>query len=189
MVKRFLNHKSKTIFSAAFILGVAFSASRFLGLIRDRLLARQFGAGDELDIYFAAFRLPDLVFSILVMGAISSALIPVFAEYFEKNKKQAWLLLNRVLNLIFIILVVVAGVLALLAPLVIALVAPGFSGAKKETTILLTRIMFLSPIILGISTILSGALQYFRRFFVYSLAPIMYNIGIIIGILFFVPVL
>ena len=67
MLKQFLNSKSKTIFSAAFILAVAALASRILGLIRDRLLAGQFGAGDELDIYYTAFRLPDLVFSILIM--------------------------------------------------------------------------------------------------------------------------
>ncbi len=187
MIKRILNSKSKTIFSAAFILGAASLASRLLGLVRDRLLAGKFGAGDELDIYYAAFRLPDLVFSILIMGAISSALIPVFAEYFEKNKSKAWDLLSRILNLGLVSLIIIAGILAVLAPLIINIVAPGFTGAKKEMTILLTRIMFLSPVILGISTILSGVLQYFRRFFVYSITPIIYNLGIIIGILFLVP--
>lgn len=187
MFKRFLNSKSKTIFSAAFILAAAALASRVLGLFRDRLLAGRFGAGDELDIYYAAFRLPDLVFSILIMGAISSAFIPIFAQYFHKNKKEAWQLVNGVLNLAFLSLIVVAGILAIFAPQIISLIAPGFSGAKREMTILLTRIMFLSPIILGISSILSGVLQYFQRFLVYSLAPIMYNVGIILGILIFVP--
>jgi len=187
MFKRFLRSKSKTIFSAAFVLAVAALASRVLGLIRDRLLAGRFGAGDELDIYYTAFRLPDLVFSILIMGAISSAFIPVFAQYFRKNRKEAWQLVSGVLNLAFIALVVIAGILAIFAPFIIFLIAPGFSGAKREMTILLTRIMFLSPIILGISSIFSGVLQYFRRFLIYSLAPIMYNIGIIVGILVFVP--
>lgn len=187
MIKTFLNTKSKTIFSAAFVLAIAALTSRALGLIRDRLLAGRFGAGDELDIYYAAFRLPDLVFSILIMGAVSSVFIPVFTEYFHKNKKQAWQLVNGVLNLAFLSLIVVAGILAVLAPQIISLIAPGFSGAKREMTILLTRIMFLSPIILGVSSIFSGVLQYFHRFLVYSLAPIMYNIGIILGILVFVP--
>ena len=187
MFKRFLNSKSKTIFSAAFILAAAALTSRILGLFRDRLLAGRFGAGDELDIYYAAFRLPDLVFSILIMGAISSAFIPIFAQSFRKNKKEAWQLVNGVLNLAFLSLIVVAGILAIFAPQIISLIAPGFSGAKREMTILLTRIMFLSPIVLGISSILSGVLQYFHRFLVYSLAPIMYNVGIILGILIFVP--
>ena len=187
MIRQILNSKSKTIFSAAFILAVAALTSRFLGLIRDRLLAGRFGAGDELDIYYTAFRLPDLVFSVLIMGAISSAFIPVFTEYFRKNKGKAWQLVSGVLNSAFVSLIVVAAVLAIFAPFIISLIAPGFSGAKREMTILLTRIMFLSPIILGISGILSGVLQYFQRFLVYSLAPIMYNIGIILGILIFVP--
>lgn len=187
MVKRFLNHKSKTIFSAAVVLGVAALGSRVLGLIRDRLLAGRFGAGDELDIYFAAFRLPDLIYSILIMGAISSAFIPVFTQYFQKNKKQAWYLTSGLFNLVGLILIILAGIFILLAPWLISLIAPGFSGAKREMTILLTQIMFLSPLLLGMSSILSGVLQYFHRFFIYSLAPIMYNIGIIFGILVFVP--
>lgn len=187
VIKHFLNSKSKTVFSAAFILALAALASRILGLFRDRLLAGRFGAGDELDIYYAAFRLPDLVFSILIMGAISSAFIPVFAQYFRKNKEGAWQLVSSTLNLAFLSLIIIAGILAIFAPLLVHLIAPGFSGPKREMTILLTRIMFLSPIILGISSILSGVLQYFQRFLVYSLAPIMYNIGIILGILIFVP--
>jgi putative peptidoglycan lipid II flippase len=187
MVKRILNHKSKTIFSAAVVLGVAALTSRVLGLIRDRLLAGRFGAGDELDIYFAAFRLPDLIYSILIMGAISSAFIPIFAQYFRKDKEQAWQLTSGLFNLIVLILIILAGVFIILAPWLVSFIAPGFSGVKREMTILLTRIMFLSPLLLGMSSILSGVLQYFHRFFIYSLAPVMYNIGIIIGILFFVP--
>ena len=189
MVRKFLNHKSKTIFSAAFVLAVAALTSRILGLIRDRLLAGRFGAGDELDIYYTAFRLPDLVFSILIMGAISSAFIPVLTEYFHKKKKEAWQLVSGVLNLAILALIIIIGILIVFAPALISLIAPGFSGSKREMTILLTRIMFLSPMLLGISSIFSGILQYFKRFFIYSLAPIIYNIGIIIGILFFVPAL
>ena len=189
MIRRLLNSKSKTIFSAAFILAVAALASRILGLVRDRLLAGRFGAGDELDIYYAAFRLPDLVFSILIMGAISSAFIPVFAQYFHKNKKEAWRLANGVLNLAFLFLLAAVAILVIFTPWLMRFIAPGFSGAKREMTILLTRIMFLSPLLLGLSNILSGILQYFKRFLVYSLAPIMYNIGIILGILIFVPTL
>lgn len=184
---KFLNRSSKTIFSAASILAIAALTSRVLGLIRDRLLAGYFGAGDELDIYYTAFRLPDLVFSVLIMGAISSAFIPIFAEYFNKNEKRAWHLVSGVLNLALLSLVIAAGILAIFAPLVISMIAPGFSGAKREMTILLTRIMFISPVILGVSNIFSGVLQYFHRFLIYSLAPLMYNLGIILGILIFVP--
>ena len=187
MVKGLLNHKSKTVFSAAFILAVTALISRLLGLFRDRLLAGKFGAGNELDVYFASFRLPDLIYSILIMGAISSAFIPIFAKYFKKDEKEAWQLTGGLFNWALLILMVISVIFIFFAPWVVSLIAPGFSGEKKELTITLTRIMFLSPLFLGMSAILSGVLQYFRRFFVYSLAPIIYNLGIIFGILFFVP--
>jgi len=187
MVKRFLNHSSKTVVSAAFILAVAALFSRLLGLFRDRLLAGRFGAGDELDIYFAAFRLPDLIYNILIIGAISSTFIPVFAQYFKKDDKEAWSLTGGLFNLVSLVLIVSGVILIFLAPLLISIIAPGFAGAKKEMTVLLTRIMFLSPLFLGLSSIFTSVLQYFHRFFVSSLAPIMYNLGIIFGILFFVP--
>jgi len=187
MVEKLLNHKSKTVFSAAFILAITALLSRVLGLIRDRLLAGKFGAGNELDIYFTAFRLPDLVYNILIMGAVSSAFIPIFAQYFKKDEKEAWQLTSGIFTWIVLILIGLSIILIVFAPQVISLIAPGFSGIKKQSTVELTRIMFLSPLLLGVSSILSGVLQYFRRFLVYSLAPIMYNLGIILGILFFVP--
>jgi putative peptidoglycan lipid II flippase len=187
MVNRILNHKSKTIFSAVFILAVTSLTSRLLGLVRDRLLAGRFGAGDELDIYFAAFRLPDLIYNILIIGAISSAFIPVFAQYFKKDEREAWHLTSGVFNFVSLGLIFSSIILIFLAPALISVIAPGFSGAKKEMTVILTRIMFLSPLFLGMSSILSGVLQYFHRFFVSSLAPVMYNIGIIFGILVFIP--
>ena len=187
MVKKLLNHSSKTVFSAAVILSVAALTSRILGLFRDRLLAGRFGAGEKLDIYFAAFRLPDLIYSILVMGAISSAFIPVFAQYWQRDKKEAWYLTSGVFNLLSLVLIFLAIIFIFFAPWLVSFIAPGFSGEKKEMTIMLTRIMFLSPIFLGMSSILSGVLQYFNRFFISSLAPVMYNLGIIFGIIFFVP--
>jgi len=187
MVGKLINHKSKTVLSAAFILAITALLSRVLGLVRDRLLAGKFGAGDELDIYFTAFRLPDLIYSIMIMGAISSALIPVFAQYFKKDEKDAWQLIGGLISWCILILVVLSGILILFAPQIVSFIAPGFSDAKRDTTVALTRIMFLSPLLLGISSIFSGVLQYFRCFFIYSLAPIMYNLGIILGIIFFVP--
>jgi len=187
MIKAFLNNKSKTITLAAFILGAASLVSRLLGLIRDRILAGTFGAGDELDVYYAAFRIPDLIFSLLVMGAISAGFIPVFVSYLQKNKDKAWRLANSILNLMSLSLIAACLVLIVFAPWLIKLIAPGFSLEKTALTVELTRIMFLSPLFLGLSAVLGGILQSFGRFLVYSLGPIMYNLGIIFGILFLVP--
>ena len=180
----FLHRRSGTITSAAFLLAVAALGSRLLGLVRDRILAGKFGAGDELDIYFAAFRIPDLLYSIVIAGAISAAFIPVFISLYTKNRKEAWRVANNFLNISIVILFVLGILLALGAPFLMKFVAPGFDEAKTASAVAATRIMFLSPLFLGMSAILGGILHSFRRFFVYALAPLFYNGGIIFGAVF-----
>ena len=184
MLKKFFNNKSKTIASAAVILGAASLVSRLLGLVRDRILAGKFGAGSELDIYYVAFRIPDLVYSVLVLGAITAGFIPVFINYLQKDKNNAWYLANSILNLIGVSLIIICFILIIFAPWLIKLIAPGFSPEKISLTIKLARIMFLSSFFLGISTVLGGILRSFKRFLIYSLGPIMYNLGIIFGAVF-----
>jgi len=188
MIKSLINGESKTITSAAIIVGAASLASRFLGVIRDRILAGQFGAGDALDTYYAAFRVPDLIFNLLVLGALSAGFIPIFTLYLQRQEKdKAWRLTNEILNILIVGLLVLCGLLFIFAPQLMKLITPGFSGDKMAATITLTRIMFLSPVLLGISSVLGGILQSFKRFLVYSFAPIFYNLGIIFGALVFVP--
>jgi len=184
MLKKFFNNKSKTIASAAVILGAASLVSRLLGLVRDRILAGKFGAGSELDIYYVAFRIPDLVYSVLVLGAITAGFIPVFINYLQKDKNNAWYLANSILNLIGVSLIIICFILIIFTPWLIKLIAPGFSPEKISLTIKLARIMFLSSFFLGISTVLGGILRSFKRFLIYSLGPIMYNLGIIFGAVF-----
>ncbi len=184
MIKRLLNGQSKTITSAAIIIGAASLASRFLGVIRDRILAGEFGAGDVLDTYYAAFRVPDLVFNLLVLGALSAGFIPIFTQYLQgDNKEKAWHLANEIINVLLISLLVICSVFFIFAPQLMQLITPGFDAEKIKLTVALTRIMFLSPLLLGISSVFGGILQSFKRFLVYSLAPILYNVGIIIGAL------
>src|SRR3989339_602751 len=187
MIQRFLNSQAKSISSASLILAASYLASAFLGLFRDRLLAGTFGAGNELDVYYTAFTVPDFIALILIFGAISAAVIPIFSSYIIKSKEQAWEYVSALFNIFLGFLILVCIVLIIFTPLIISLVAPGFSGDKKEMAVLLMRIMFLSPIILGASNMISGILQVFHRFLVTALAPVMYNLGIITGILFFVP--
>ena len=181
----FFNSQTKTVTFAAILLGMSALASGALALIRDRLLAGRFGAGQELDVYFAAFRIPDFVYGVLIMGGISACFLPVFSEYFRKRKP--WELTNNVLNCFFILLIVLCAILAIFAPALIRFITPGFSPEDQALTVSLTRIMFLSPIFFGLSSVFSGVLHYFNRFLVYSIAPVLYNLGIIFGILFLVP--
>ncbi len=186
MIKRLINGKTKSITAAALILAVASLASKLLGLFRDRILAGSFGLGSELDIYYAAFRIPDFVFNIVVLGALSAGFIPVFAKLVsEKKEEEAFRTANAVLNLIFAALLFLCLVGIIFTPNLINFLAIGFDAEKKEATVALTRIMFLSPIFLLLSSITGGILQSYKRFFIYSLSPIMYNVGIIIGAIYF----
>jgi len=188
-----LNGQAKNITSAAFLLALTAILSGFLGLIRDRLLAGTFGAGDDLDVYYAAFRLPDLVFGLLIASALSGGFIPVFTGYLKKKDgtyeadKDAWYLANNILNIFLTLLIFICLILAIFAPGLVVLLTPGFSPEKMEITIKLTRIIFLETFLLGISGIFGAILQSFKRFFLFSLTSAIYNLGIIFGILFFAP--
>jgi len=187
MIDRILNSKTNNFTAAAFLIAISTFLSASLGLLRDRLLAGTFGAGETLDVYFAAFRIPDLLHGILVAGGISAAFLPIFSKEFEKERKRAFLFANNILNFSLISLFIISILLCIFTPQILKLIAPGFSKEQIRESIFLTRIFFLSPIFFSISSILSGVLQYFDKFLVYSLAPILYNLGIISGILFFVP--
>jgi putative peptidoglycan lipid II flippase len=175
-----------SIASAALLITVAGLISRILGLFRDRLLASTFGAGDTLDVYYAAFRIPDLIYNLLILGALSAAFIPVFTSLLANEKdEEAWDMANGILNIAVLFMVVISLFFFLFTPFFMKIMTPGFSPEKMEKVILFSRIMFLSPLFLGISGVFGGILTSLKRFLIYSLAPIFYNVGIIIGISFF----
>ena len=124
---------------------------------------------------------------VLIIGTIAAAVTPIFSGYLVRSREEAFKFLSNILNLFLIILIIVSLILIIFAPQILSLIAPGFTDEKKELTVLLTRIMFLSPFLLGISNVISSVLRVFKRFLITSLSPIMYNLGIIFGILFFVP--
>jgi len=187
MIQKFLNTQTKSISAASIILAISYLGSAVLGLIRDRLLAGTFGAGSELDVYYTAFTVPDFIALVLIFGAISAAVIPIFSQELMKSKEEAWRYISMLFNVFLGFLIIVCAILMIFTPSIISLIAPGFSGEKRELAVTLMRIMFLSPIILGASNMISGILQVFHKFLVTALAPLLYNIGIIFGIFFFVP--
>lgn len=187
MLNYLINHKAKTINRAAVILTISAIFSRFLGIARDWLLARSFGAGPELDIYFTAFKIPDFIYNILILGGILVAFLPLFSEYFSKDKKTVWEFVSNCLNVFLVLSGLLALLLFFLSPFLLRLIAPGFNVVQINKAVILTRIMLLTPIFFGLSSIFSGVLQYFHRFLIYSLCPIFYNLGIIFGILFLSP--
>lgn len=186
-LKRIYGHQTQNISLAALILSIFSFLSFILGLLRDRLLTGTFGIGNELDVYYAAFRIPDFIAMVLMTGAIGVAIIPIFTKNLALSREQAFKYLSNLLNLSLVFLVIICLFLFIFAPNLISLIAPGFSVEKKEITTLLTRIMLLSPILMGISNIISAVLRVFQRFLITALAPVFYNLGSIIGIIFFVP--
>ena len=187
MLKRILDSKSKTVTFAAILLGISAVISGVLGLVSDIILAGKFGIKAESNIYFAAFRIPDLVYNLLIVGGLGIAFLPIFSEYYLKDKEEAWKMTNLVLNVFLFLLFLISLILFIFTPVLIRFIAPGFSLEDKVKAVSLTRIMFLSPIFFGLSSVFSGILQYFNRFLVYSIAPILYNLGIIFGMVVLEP--
>ena len=131
VLRRLLNHTSESITAAAVVLGVASLASRVLGLARDRLLTYTFGAGETLDAYYAAFRAPDLLYNLLILGALSSAFIPIFSGYLtKKDDERAWRFMNTSISTLGVLFFLLAVICSIAAPLFTRFTAPGFSGEQ-----------------------------------------------------------
>lgn len=180
------NKEFNVVASAAFTIGFFSLLSRVLGVVRNRIFAGEFGAGDAMDMYFAAFLIPDFVYNLFIVGMLSSIFIPVFSRERERSVQEAWRFANAALTMITSIVAVCAVIAIFFAPRLIMFAAPGFSIEKQAGTVALMRIMLVSPILLGISNIIGSILQAHKMFFSFALAPVMYNVGIIIGAVFFV---
>lgn len=161
-----------------------FVAANLLGLLRQVIINQTFGTSPELGAYFAAFRVPDLLFNVLAGGSVGSAFIPLFAGFLAEDTGKAWRLASAVLNNLLLVLCLAAGVSALAAPLITNLfLVPGFPPEYQALTASLMRIMLLSTIIFGISGLLMGVHNAQHHFLAPAIAPIVYNLGIIIGAL------
>ncbi|MEP7081806.1 MAG: murein biosynthesis integral membrane protein MurJ [Chloroflexota bacterium] len=175
--------------TASLVLTAAALASRLLGWIRLLVIGSQFGASSELDAYFAAFRIPDAIFQLVVAGALSAALIPVFSSYRARGQEaEAWRLASSVINLVMIALSVLSLLMAILAPVLVPIVAPGFDEPTTELTIRLTRIMLISPVLIGMGAVVTGILNSYQQFTVPSIAPLLYNLAIIGAAIFLAPI-
>lgn len=183
-----LTRRQRSVGSAAFVLASMVLASRVFGLIRDRMLAARF-APDELGVYFAAFRIPNLVFELLVMGALTSSFIPVFTKYLsQKREEEAWNMSSVLITVSTIVLIVLIIPLFIWATEFSQFFAPGFSREQQAQMAVFTRFLLLFQVVpLLIGNYFTGILQSFRLFLVPAAAPVVYNIGIIVGIVLLTP--
>lgn len=186
--KKIINAQQNTVLSAATLIMIMIVISRVLGLVRQRVLANYF-APDDLSLFFAAFRLPDSIFEILVFGTFSSAFIPVFTKALKEGKNRAWKIAGRVVTIGIIIFSVLAILMGIWAPQIYNLIAPGYSDSDIVKIATLARILFAAQGFFVVSYVLTGVLESLRRFLIPALAPIFYNIGIILGTVFLTPYL
>jgi putative peptidoglycan lipid II flippase len=188
----FFLRRQTSILSAAFVIMSTYALSHLMGLFKTRLLLSYFFGSKAflLDVYYAAFVIPDTIFQLLVIGSLSAAFIPVYTRYLSKgNEKQAWHLASVSLNFVLAIFFVISlGIFIFSSPLC-QLIAPGFDLQQISVMSSLLRIMLLAQIFFVISGFLTGILQSHQRFVIPALAPVLYNLGIIIGIIFLSPTL
>jgi len=184
--KKFLFSPQGSVLSAATIIMLMVVASRILGLVRQRTLVHFF-APDELSLFFAAFRLPDLVFEVLVFGTFSSAFIPVFAKALKKGRREAWEIAGTITNLGLIVFTFLAAVVIVFAGNLYGFFAPGFSLEHREQIVSLTKVLFAAQGFFVVSYVLTAVLESSRRFLIPALAPLFYNLGIIVGTLLLAP--
>ncbi len=177
--------KQTTILSAASVLVLIGLASRILGLLRDRVLANFF-TPQNLDIYFAAARIPNFIFDLVIAGAISTAFIPVFSEYLSRDKKnEAFAAASTLISLSLIFFLVLAALYFVLATKISALIAPGFEPDQIILMSKLTRVMLAAQVFFILANFLTGIAHSFQRFIIPAVSLALYNIGIIWGTVLF----
>jgi putative peptidoglycan lipid II flippase len=197
-ILRIFTKESGSINQAALLLGSLTFLSQVLALFRDRSIAHFIGPSSSLDAYYAAFRVPDLIFIGIASLASITVIIPFLVARMPDQRsegsgmlkvtKEAQKYLNDVFTVFFSLIVLVALFVFIIMPNLVPLIAPGFEPFYQEKVVLLSRIMLLSPILMGLSNLFGTVTQLFRKFLIYSLSPIFYNLGIIIGVTFLYPI-
>jgi putative peptidoglycan lipid II flippase len=190
MMKKLFNNVSPTIASAAIIVGVFSIASRIAGFVRDRILLHLFYGQDQItDAYYQALRIPDILLQLFVIGALSASFITIFSRYyFANNEEKAWRYTNAMLVTLVIGFLGLAILGEILAPVLAIPLGINFPPETRALMVKMMRIMFIGQAFFSISMVFGSVLQGAKRFFLYSFAPILNNLGIIFGAIFFVPI-
>ncbi len=181
-----INREFKDIHQAAIVIAFFTFLSQILGLLRDRSLAHIVGPSEALDVYYAAFRIPDFLFVSVASLISMTVLLPVLSKKVvgEDGEESARKFFGQICTVLFFSLAFISVVLFFIMPQLVHYIAPGFSEIAKQNLIEVSRLMLLSPILLGLSNAFGSVTHLYKKFFVYALAPLFYNLGIILGVLF-----
>jgi putative peptidoglycan lipid II flippase len=186
----FLNKEFRGVNEAALLLGGFAFLSQILGLIRDRTLAHIVGAGPMLDVYYAAFRIPDFLYISIASLASVTVLMPFLVDKINNNKDsadKARAFMNNIFSAYMIFMVAISILIAIFMPYIVSYLVPGFNDYQISLLITTSRIMLLSPIFIGLSNLIGTITQLFRNFIIFSLSPVFYNLGILFGVIFLYP--
>lgn len=184
-----LQQRNRRIARSTLTVMIAFAAAKLISLAQTLIIAQVFGVGSELDAYVAANRIPELIVILISGGALTHAFIPLFSSLLAQGDlDSAWKLSSNLISTIFMLALLISAVVFLLAPVLVSqLVAPGFDAVTAQNTVDMMRILLLSTIIFAVSGIFSGILNSHQHFLLPALAPIMFDIGILAGVLFLLP--
>ena len=186
----FLNKEFRGVNEAALLLGGFAFISQLLGLLRDRILAHNVGAGPILDVYYAAFRIPDFLYISIASLASVTVLMPFLVDRINGDGDgliKARKFINNIFSAYMLFMAGISIILFILMPYLAPLIVPGFNDEQLVLLIKISRIMLLSPIFIGLSNLIGTVTQLFRNFFIFSLSPIFYNLGILFGIIYLYP--
>lgn len=187
----FLNKEFKGVNEAALLLGGFAFLSQILGLVRDRMLANIVGAGPVLDVYYAAFRIPDFLYLSIASLASVTVLMPILVNKINGegngSNEKARIFINNVFSAYLVFMVIASIIIAIFMPYIVRQIVPGFSESQINLLITTSRIMLLSPILIGLSNMIGTITQLFKNFLIFSLSPVFYNIGILLGVILLYP--
>ena len=177
--------KQTKIISAAFFIAATTILAQVLGFLKYRIMLSEFGPSSDLGVFFASFRVPEFLFQVIIIGAVSSSFIPIFSSLLNKNKeKEAFNFASSMLTISLLAFSVVAFVVIIFARELSGIVAPGFTDKELDLMANLTRIVMLSQILFVFATVFTAILQSFQHFLIPGIANALYNVGIILATLF-----
>ncbi|MEO7912168.1 MAG: murein biosynthesis integral membrane protein MurJ [Roseiflexaceae bacterium] len=174
---------------AATLIAIGNIASRVLGLARESVIAGLFGAGAAVDAFTAASTIPTTLYDLLINGAISAALVPVFSEYAEGDEREFWHVASTIINLALLVMAAVVALLIWLAPQVIGLLAGGFHADIRDQATQMVRLLLPAAIFMGLSGLITALLYARQRFLLPAFTASAYNLGIILGAALLTPLL
>lgn len=180
-----LGQRNRQLARSTLIVMIAFGVSKALSLVQTVIIAAVFGIGPEWDAFVTANRIPELIFTLIAGGALSHAFIPIFSSYLARDDKDgAWKIASNVINTLFTTTFIVSAVVFFISDWLIgSVVAPGFSPQERAQTVELMQILLVSTLIFSVSGIVMGILQSHNHFLLPALAPIMFDFGILFGII------